>query len=165
MEKKTYPFWDGTIGRAVDIELRRHRGRSSGSRPTVHRTQSRTSRSTSAEGVAGTYDNVVTVNVDPTTGSIVKTGQDQQRFLEDGTQVLDIQMVGTDDTVKDAVDEAKTNGSVADHTAHRASRSSASVGGRCACIGRAPADAARAHGGRSARRRPRSDKDKVGAGA
>ena len=63
-----------------------------------------------AEGVDGTYDNTVTVNVDPKTGSIVRSGQDQQRFLDDGTPVLDIQVIGTDDTVKDAVDEAKTNG-------------------------------------------------------
>ena len=52
----------------------------------------------------------MTVNVDPTTGSIVRSGQDQQRFLDDGTPALDIQVIGTDDTVKDAVDEAKTAG-------------------------------------------------------
>ena len=52
----------------------------------------------------------MTVYVDPKTGSIVKSGQDQQRFLEDGTPVLDVQMVGTDDTVKEAVDEAETAG-------------------------------------------------------
>ena len=63
-----------------------------------------------AEGIPGTYANVVTVYVDPVTGSIVKSGQDQQRFLEDGTPVLDIQLIGTDDTVKEAVDEAKTAG-------------------------------------------------------
>ena len=83
---------------------------SSGSRPTSSPTPSRTSRSTSAEGIPGTYDNVVTVYVDPKTGSIVKSGQDQQRYLEDGTPVLDIQLIGTDDTVKKAVDEAKTAG-------------------------------------------------------
>ena len=63
-----------------------------------------------AEGIPGTYDNIVTVWVDPKTGSIVKSGQDQQRFLEDGTPALDIQLIGTDDTVKEAVDEAKTAG-------------------------------------------------------
>ena len=35
-----------------------------------------------AEGVSGTYSNVVTVNVDPKTGAIVRGGQDQQRYLD-----------------------------------------------------------------------------------
>ena len=52
----------------------------------------------------------MTVNVDPKTGSIVKSGQDQQRFLEDGTPRADVQLTQTDDTVKEAVDEAKTAG-------------------------------------------------------
>ena len=64
------------------------------------------------EGIAGTYDNVVTVNVDPKTGSIVKSGQDQQQFLDDGTPVADVQLTQTDDSVKDAVDEAKTAGTM-----------------------------------------------------
>ena len=63
-----------------------------------------------AEGVPGTYSNVVTVNVDPTTGSIVKGAQDQQRYLDDGTQVLDVDITWTAETIADAVDEAKANG-------------------------------------------------------
>ena len=63
-----------------------------------------------AEGVPGTYDNVVTVNVDPVTGSIVKGAQDQQRYLDDGTQVLDVDITWTAETIDNAVDEAKTNG-------------------------------------------------------
>jgi hypothetical protein len=63
-----------------------------------------------AEGVPGTYTNVVTVNVDPTTGSIVKGAQDQQRYLENGTQVLDVDIVWTAETIANAVDEAKANG-------------------------------------------------------
>ena len=63
-----------------------------------------------AEGVPGTYSNVVTVNIDPTTGAIVKGGQDQQRYLDDGTQVLDVEITWTAETIQDAVDEAKSNG-------------------------------------------------------
>ncbi len=109
VEKKAYPFWDGTIGRAVDIEY-------DGIETVFGLSTYRFSYTVTdepieiAEGIDGTYDNTVTVNVDPKTGSIVRSGQDQQRFLDDGTPVLDIQVIGTDDTVKDAVDEAKTNG-------------------------------------------------------
>jgi hypothetical protein len=109
VEKKTYPFWDGDIGRAVDIDYK-------GSETLFGLETYEFSYTVAdepmdvAEGIPGTYANVVTVYVDPKTGSIVKSGQDQQRFLEDGTPVLDIQLIGTDDTVKEAVDEAKTAG-------------------------------------------------------
>jgi hypothetical protein len=109
VEKKSYPFWDGTIGRAVDIKY-------DGTEKvfgleTYRFTYTVTDEAIEiAEGVDGTYDNTVTVNVDPKTGSIVRSGQDQQRFLEDGTPVLDIQVIGTDEVVKDSVDEAKANG-------------------------------------------------------
>ncbi len=109
--KKAYPFWDGTIGRAVEIEY-------DGTEElfgldTYRFTYTVTDEPIEvAEGVDGTYTNTITVNVDPTTGSIVRSGQDQQRFLDDGTPVLDIQVIGTDDTVKDAVDEAETNGTM-----------------------------------------------------
>jgi hypothetical protein len=63
-----------------------------------------------AEGVPGTYTNVVTVNIDPKTGAIVRGGQDQQRYLDDGTQVLDVDIEWTAETVQDAVDDAKANG-------------------------------------------------------
>jgi hypothetical protein len=109
VEKKTYPFWDGDIGRAVDMDYK-------GEKTLFGLTTYEFSYTVKdepidiVEGIPGTYDNVVTVWVDPKTGSIVKSGQDQQRFLEDGTPALDIQLLGTDDTVKDAVDEAKTGG-------------------------------------------------------
>ena len=63
-----------------------------------------------AEGVSGTYSNVVTVNVDPKTGAIVKGGQDQQRYLDDGTQVLDVDIEWTAETIDNAIDDAKSNG-------------------------------------------------------
>lgn len=109
VEKKSYPFWDGTIGRAVDIEY-------DGTEDVFGLSTYRFTYTVSdeeieiAEGTPGTYSNTVTVNVDPKTGSIVRSGQDQQRFLEDGTPVLDIAVIGTDDVVKASVEEAKTNG-------------------------------------------------------
>ena len=109
VEKKTYPFWDGTVGRAVDID---YQGETTlEGLKTYEFSYTLTDEPIEvAEGIQGTYDNTVTVNVDPKTGSIVKSGQDQQRFLEDGTPALDIQVTQTEDSVKTAVDEAKSNG-------------------------------------------------------
>jgi hypothetical protein len=62
------------------------------------------------ETIKGTYDNVVTVYVDPKTGSIVKSGQDQQQYLDDGTPAADVNIMQTDASVKEYVDDAKKNG-------------------------------------------------------
>ena len=70
----------------------------------------RTSRSSVAEGIPGTYDNIGDGLRRPHDRLDRQSGQDQQRYLDDGTPALDIQLAGTDDTVKDAVDEAKTAG-------------------------------------------------------
>jgi hypothetical protein len=61
-----------------------------------------------AEGVAGTYDDVKEIFVEPTTGAIVNQTDDQQRYLEDGTQVLDLQLAFTDDQQQESGDEAKS---------------------------------------------------------
>lgn len=108
-EKKTYPFWDGDVGSAVDIE---YQGVENLFGLKTYRFQYTVKDVpiTIGEGITGTYDNVVTVNVDPKTGSIVKSGQDQQQYLDDGTPVADVQLTGTDESVKKAVDEAKDNG-------------------------------------------------------
>jgi hypothetical protein len=109
VEKKTYPFWDGDVGSAVDIE---YQGVENLDGLKTYRFQYTVKDVpiTIGEGITGTYDNVVTVNVDPKTGSIVKSGQDQQQYLDDGTPVADVQLTSSDESVKKAVDEAKDNG-------------------------------------------------------
>ena len=108
-EKKTYPYWDDATGQAIDME---YDGTEVIKGLTTYRFVATVEDAPIdvAEGVPGTYSNVVTVNIDPTTGAIIKGGQDQQRFLEDGTPVLDVQITWDDDTISDAVDEAKTDG-------------------------------------------------------
>jgi hypothetical protein len=109
VEKKTYPFWDGDVGEAVDID---YKGTEKlfGLETYEFSYTVKDVPITIGEGIEGTYDNVVTVYVDPKTGSIVKSGQDQQQYLADGTPAADVVLTQTDDSVKDAVDEAKTAG-------------------------------------------------------
>jgi hypothetical protein len=108
VEQKTYPYWDGLLGRPIDMVfdgtediqgLESYRFVATVEDEPVE----------VAEGTPGTYSNVVTVNIDPTTGAIVKGGQDQQRYLDDGTQVLDVDIEWTADTIQDAVDDAEAN--------------------------------------------------------
>ena len=107
VQKKSYPFWDGDVGKAVDID---YKGEKTlfGLNTYEFSYTVKDVPITIAEGIEGTYDNVVTVYVDPKTGSIVKSGQDQQQYLADGTPAADVKLTQTDDSVKDAVDEAKT---------------------------------------------------------
>ena len=109
VEKKTYPYWDGLLGRPIEMVY--DGSETIDGLDTYRFVATVTDEPVDvAEGVSGTYDNVVTVNIDPTTGAIVKGGQDQQRYLDDGTQVLDVDIEWTTDTIANAVDDAKANG-------------------------------------------------------
>ncbi len=131
VEKKTYPFWDGDIGRAVDID---YKGTETlFGLETYEFSYTVTDEPIDvAEGIPGTYDNVVTVYVDPKTGSIVKSGQDQQRFLEDGTPVLDIQLSAP--TTRSRRPSTRPRPPAGRSSSCSPSfRSSASVAASCAC--------------------------------
>jgi hypothetical protein len=117
-EKKTYPFWDGDVGKAVPID---YVGTKNLFGLDTYEYQytikdvpiviAPDDPATPADDtIRGTYDNVVTVYVDPTTGSIVKSGQDQQQFLDDGTPAADVVLTQTDASVKEFVDDAKAAG-------------------------------------------------------
>ena len=62
-----------------------------------------------AEGVPGTYTDVKEIYVEPKTGAIQLQTDNQQRFLEDGTQVLDLNIRFTDEQVDAFADDAKSN--------------------------------------------------------
>jgi Porin PorA len=109
VQKKTYPFWDGDVGKAVDIDYK-------GTKTLFGLETYEFSYHVTdipieiGEGITGTYENTVTVFVDPKTGSIVKSGQHQLQNLDDGTPAADVTLTQTDASVKKAVDEAKTAG-------------------------------------------------------
>ena len=94
-EKKTYPYWDGTVGEALDakyqntVEVR-------GTPTYVYKVVTEDAPIEIAEGVKGTYDDVTTIYVEPRTGAILNQTDDQQRYLENGDKVLDLQLAFTD---------------------------------------------------------------------
>jgi hypothetical protein len=105
--KTTYPYWDGTVGAAVDAVYDRTET-VKGVETYVYKVTIEDATIEIAEGVEGTYDDVKEIFVEPTTGAIVNQTDDQQRFLEDGTQVLDLQLAFTDDQQQESGDEAKS---------------------------------------------------------
>jgi hypothetical protein len=62
-----------------------------------------------AAGTPGTYSQQLDMWVEPRTGAIIDQHQDQQRYLEDGTQAVDLQLAFTDNQVKTFAGDAKDN--------------------------------------------------------
>jgi hypothetical protein len=107
-EKKNYPMWDGTAGHAVEAVYDRT-DTLAGVECYVYEVTISDEPIEIAEGINGTYDNKIEVWVEPKTGAIQQQTQDQQRYLDDGTQVLDLKVGFTDEQIQQFADDAKTN--------------------------------------------------------
>ncbi len=107
-EKKTYPMWDGTAGHAVDATFVRTDSLA-GVDCYVYEVTITDAPIEIAEGIDGTYDNKIEIWVEPKTGAIQQQTQDQQRYLTDGTQVLDLKIGFTDEQIQQFADDARTN--------------------------------------------------------
>ena len=107
-EKKTYPYWDGLVGGTVDAVYDRSEV-VEGLDTYVYRVEISNAEIEIAEGVPGTYDDVKEIWVEPRTGAIVNQTDDQQRYLEDGDQVLDLQIAFTEDQVEKSVADTEDN--------------------------------------------------------
>lgn len=109
-EKKDYTYWDGTLARGVDAEFDRTET-VEGVETYVFQVESAKESIMVAANTPGTYSSSKEIYVHPATGSIVKQTEEQQRWLEDGTQVLDLRIGFTDEQVAKNADEAQSNGS------------------------------------------------------
>lgn len=109
-EKKTYPYWDPTVGKAVDAVFK---GEENLQGLTVYRYAVDIPETTVdlAAGVKGTYQDQKEMWVDPLTGAPVNQTEKQVRKLADGRPVLDIDLAFTDDQVAANVKDAKANAS------------------------------------------------------
>lgn len=109
VEKKTYPYWDGTLDTAIDANYE-------GTRKIDGLETYEFSAdvpATDAEILAdteGTYQTEQSLWVDPVTGSIIDQQVHQVLELPDGSTVLDINVHYTDEQVQANVDDAKDNG-------------------------------------------------------
>jgi hypothetical protein len=110
VEKKTYPFWDGILDRAVDATFEGE-DKVEGWDTYIFVIDVADEPAEIVSGVQGTYSDRKTMFVDPATGSIVKQLEQQKRVLENGTTVLDLDFGFTDETVKANVDSAKDSNS------------------------------------------------------
>lgn len=109
-QKKDYTYWDGTIERAVDATFDRV-AKVQGHETYVFRVEVSEEKIEVAKDTPGTYSDLKEIYVDPATGSIINQTEEQQRWLADGTQVLDLKIGFTDEQIKKNVADAESNGS------------------------------------------------------
>lgn len=106
--KKTYPYWDGTAGKAVDAKYTGTKTLD-GVETYVYKVTIKDADIDIAKGVPGTYDDVKIIYVEPKTGAILNQVDDQQRYLANGSKVLDLKLAFTPEQVKTSAHEAKDN--------------------------------------------------------
>ncbi|MBM7515257.1 DUF3068 domain-containing protein [Nocardioides nitrophenolicus] len=110
-KKKTYPYWEGTLGRSVDATFERTQ-QLGGVEVYVFRTEVSKESIEIAENTPGTYSSVKEIYVHPATGSIINQTEKQQRWLEDGTPVLDLSIGFTKAQIASNGKDAKSNGAM-----------------------------------------------------
>lgn len=109
-EQKTYKYWDGLLGRAVDATFA---GEEEIDGLPVYKYQIQLSDEAAeiSKGISGLYSTDKTLWIDKGTGAIIDQTEKQQRKLDSGTTVLDLDFGFTDETVAANVEDAKANNS------------------------------------------------------
>lgn len=107
-EQETYPYWDGTLRRSVDAAFDRVDD-VNGVEVYVYKVTLVEEPAEVAAGTQGTYSSNKEIWVEPQTGAVLNQTDSQQRYLEDGTQVLDLQIGFTEDQQAQSAADAKDN--------------------------------------------------------
>ncbi|MFN8098205.1 MAG: DUF3068 domain-containing protein [Dermatophilaceae bacterium] len=109
VQKKSYPFWDGILGRAVETTFQGEE-KIQGLNTYKFNLKVNNEAAEISSGVQGTYSQDKTMWIDPVTGAIIDQVEHQTRILPDGTTALDLNLKMDDGTIKMNVDSAKSNG-------------------------------------------------------
>jgi len=107
-QKKTYPFWDGTVGHAVDAAYQGTKNLD-GLDTLVYQTNVTGVPIEIAADVPGTYDDQTTIYIDPVTGSIINQTDHQVQKDASGATILDLNLTFTEAQIQTKVDEANSN--------------------------------------------------------
>ena len=108
-EQKTYPYWDGTAGEAVDAEFEREQ-EVEGLNTYVYKVSVSDVPVELTDGVEGVYNDEKEIWIDPMTGSIINQIDHQERIDDEGNPFLIVDLAFTDEQVASNVEDAKENG-------------------------------------------------------
>ena len=109
-EKKTYQYWDGFAGEAVDATYDRTES-VDGLEVYVYKISVSDAPIEVTDGVQGTYSTDREIWIDPTTGAIVNQFETQERLDGDGNVFLALDYGFTDEQVADNAETSKSNAS------------------------------------------------------
>ncbi|UFN44863.1 DUF3068 domain-containing protein [Nocardioides okcheonensis] len=112
-EKKTYQYWDGFAGEAVDAVYDRTED-VDGLETYVYAIDVSDAPIELSDGVQGTYSVQREIWIDPTTGAIINQSEQQQRIDSDGNPFLILDYGFTEDQIAGNADDAKSNASALD---------------------------------------------------
>jgi hypothetical protein len=107
-EQKTYQYWDGTAGEAVDAVFDREE-ELDGLTTYVYKVSISDVPIELSEGVAGIYNDEKEIFIDPTTGSIIHQVDHQERIDDEGNPFLIVDLEFTPEQVSSNAEDAKTN--------------------------------------------------------
>jgi hypothetical protein len=106
-EKKTYPYWDGTTGRAVPADFD-GTTELNGLEVYKYHIEVTDEPVTITDGVEGTYSSSKTIYVEPNTGSVVNQVEERTLTTEEGDNFLTLNLAFTPEEVQDSVDDASS---------------------------------------------------------
>jgi hypothetical protein len=109
-EKKTYQYWDGFAGEAVDATYDRTED-VDGLETYVYKVEVSDAPIELSEGVQGTYSTDREIWIDPTTGAIVNQFEHQERIDDEGNPFLILDYGFTEDQVAGNAEDSKSNAS------------------------------------------------------
>jgi hypothetical protein len=107
-EQKTYQYWDGTAGEAVDAVFDREE-ELDGLTTYVYKVSISDVPIELSEGVAGIYNDEKEIFIDPTTGSIIHQVDHQERIDDEGNPFLIVDLEFTPEQVSSNAEDAKSN--------------------------------------------------------
>lgn len=107
-QQRDYEVWDGMLQRAVPATFEGEET-IDGLDTYVYQLELQEEPAEVVEGTDGLYSQEKTYWIEPKTGTIIRQTQVEQRTLEDGTVLLDLDIAFTDDQVQTNVDDTSDN--------------------------------------------------------
>lgn len=107
-ENKTYPYWDGTLGRSVDATYDRT-DTIDGVEAKIYKVDVQDQPAEISAGIKGTYSDTKEIWIEPTTGSIINQTEHRELVDSQGNPFLTLDLAFTDAEVKASSSDAQAS--------------------------------------------------------
>jgi hypothetical protein len=107
-ENKTYPYWDSTLGKAVDAAYDRT-ATIDGVTAKIYKVDVQDQPAEISDGIMGTYSDTKEIWIEPTTGSIINQTEHRELVDSGGNPFLTLDLAFTDAQVKASSQDAASS--------------------------------------------------------